>query len=294
MTDEFTIESIDESDKHDILELTENIWEGHDYIPDLINEWIQEGGFICGKVDNKIVAVAKHTEQSDGIYWLEGLRVHPEHQGQGYGRDMIEAQIDLLEEKGYEALRFLTSQDKSPVKKVVSERGFEVKQAYHFLRLDEKGLEEKEKHLERYKESINGIVEEDRKEEVKDFVFSSEEFEEYKKEFLASWTCKRIDEDLLEKEIEKGNCFSIRKDGKIDSLVFFYYYEPFESLSIPFISGSEEGIERLIDHGLVRSLEEDCARYSIKTASERIASIAEDRGIERSDHGKVLLYVKSD
>ncbi len=292
MDEKFTIEKIDEDDKEEVLNLTEDIWEGHDYIPDLIDEWIEDGGFISGKVDGEMVALAKHTEQWEDVYWLEGLRVHPEHQGQGYGRDMIEAQIDLLEDKGYEALRFLTSQDKSPVKKVVSERGFEVKQAYHFLRLDEDGLEGKEKNLEKYKDNINGIVEEDSKEEVKDFVFSSEEFEEYKKEFLASWTCKRIDEDLLEREVEKGNCFSIRKDGKIDSLVFFYYYEPFESLSIPFISGSEEGVEQLIDYGLVRSIEENYARYSIKTASERIASIAEDRGIERSDHGKVVLFEK--
>ncbi|MEF8834598.1 MAG: GNAT family N-acetyltransferase [Candidatus Thermoplasmatota archaeon] len=292
MTEGFTIKSIDREDKEEVLELTEDIWQGHDYIPDVIDEWIENGGFISGKVDGEMVAVAKHTEQREDVYWLEGLRVHPDHQGKGYGRDMMEEQIDLLEEKGYKALRFLTSQDKSPVKKVVSERGFEVKQSYHFLRLDVDGLMEKKESIERYRENLDGIVKEDRKEKVKDFVFSSEEYEKYEKEFLASWTCKKIDEDLLEKEVEKRNCFTIHEDGDIDALAFFYHYEPFESLSIPFISGSKEGIERLIDYGLVKSIEENFARYSIKTASDKIASIAEERGIERSDHGKVLLFEK--
>ncbi len=292
MAEEFTIESIDRSGREEVLKLTEDIWEGHDYIPDVIDEWIEDGGFIAGRVDCETVAVAKHTEQRDDVYWLEGLRVQPDHQGEGYGREMIEGHIDLLEEKGYEALRFLTTQDKDPVKKVVSEKGFKVKQSYHYLRLDEDGLRGRKEELEKYKDNIDPVIKENSKKEVKDFVFSSVEIEEYKKEFLASWTCKRINEDLLEKEVEKGNCFSIREDGDVDSLAFFYHYEPYESLSIPFISGSKEGLERLIDRGMVRSIEEDRSRYSIKTASEEIASIAEERGIERSDHGKVLLFEK--
>ncbi|MFP4142252.1 MAG: GNAT family N-acetyltransferase [Thermoplasmata archaeon] len=292
MDEEFTVHEISKEDKEEVLELTEDIWEGHDYIPDLIDGWIEEGGFISGKVKGKIVAVAKHTEQSEGVYWLEGLRVHPEHQGKGYGRNMIEGQIDLLEEKGYETLRFLTSQDKEPVKKVVSERGFKVKQSYHYLKLDAEELAEKRGEIESYRENLEGVELEKSAEKVKDFVFSSKEYEEYMGEYLAGWTCKRIDETLLEEEVEKGNCFSIRKDGKIDSLAFHYHYEPFASLSIAFISGSKEGASRLIDHGLVKSIENHHVRYTIKTASDRIASIAEERGIGRSEHEKVLLFEK--
>lgn len=292
MAAKFTIESIDKTDKEEILKLTENIWEGHDYIPDLIDEWIEEGGFICGKVNGKIVALAKHTEQDEGVFWLEGLRVHPQYQGKGYGRKMIEGQIELLEEKGYRTLRFLTGDDRTPVKKVASEKGFEVKQSYRYLYLEEDDLSEIECELEPYEYDMDEVINEDRVRKVKDFVFSSEEYEEYKQEYLASWTCMRMDEDLIEREIERDNCFTIREDGKIDSLSFFYYYEPHESLSIPFISGSEEGIKQLIDYGLLKSIKEDRARYSIKTGSDWIASLAEERGLKRSDNGDVLLFEK--
>jgi len=41
------------SDKDEVVELTSRIWDGRDYIPDLYEEWVNDGGFICGTVDGR-------------------------------------------------------------------------------------------------------------------------------------------------------------------------------------------------------------------------------------------------
>ena len=86
MSQEFTLEKVKPSDKEEVLNLTKNIWEGNDYIPELFDKWVNEEGFYCGKLDDKIISLDKYTWQYNDVIWLEGLRVHPDYRGKGYTR----------------------------------------------------------------------------------------------------------------------------------------------------------------------------------------------------------------
>ena len=72
-------------DTPDVLELTRQIWEGHDYIPMVWEDWLHdsEGLLAVAEYGGHVVGLSKLTRLSPSEWWLEGLRVHPDYQGRG-------------------------------------------------------------------------------------------------------------------------------------------------------------------------------------------------------------------
>ncbi|MFW6176693.1 MAG: GNAT family N-acetyltransferase, partial [Thermoplasmatota archaeon] len=276
-------------DKEEVLELSSHIWEGHDYIPDVFDDWVEAGGFYCGKLDGKIIAVDKFTEQGNGVIWLEGLRVHPDYQGKGYATKMVNGLMDIVEEHDYSTLRFLTTAGKEPVKKMAGDHGFKVMQVYKYLLIDEEGLAEfdVETSPDVEKASIDKI------DEILDFIYYSEEYKENEKQYMAHWTTYDITDDLIKMAIENNNCYMIECDDKIEASIFFYYYEPYDSLSIPYVGGTEKSIKKLMETGIDLCIENDYSTYTIKTASDKVINCAKEVGMEPSDHYEILLFEKS-
>ncbi|MFP4050591.1 MAG: GNAT family N-acetyltransferase [Thermoplasmata archaeon] len=288
MTDEFTIEKITQDDKEEVLELSSHIWEGHDYIPDVFDEWIRDGGFYCAKLDGKIIAVDKFTEQGNGVIWLEGLRVHPDYQGKGYASKMVNGLMDIVEEHDHSALRFLTTARKEPVKKMAGDHGFEIMQVYKYLLIDEERLKEFDEIDLPKIEHVDQIE----LDKIMDFIVSSEEYDDNKEQYMAHWTTYDITEELIKDEIGKGNCYLIKDDEKIDSIIFFYYYEAYDTLSIACVGGNKEGIIKLMKKGINLCKENNYSSFTIKTASKKIIDCAKEAGMEPSDHYDVLLFEK--
>ena len=288
MSGKFTVEKIKKDDKEEILELSSHIWEGHDYIPDVFDEWVEDGGFYCGKLDGKIIAVDKLTEQGNGVIWLEGLRVHPDYQSKGYATKMVNGLMDILEELDYSALRFLTTAGKEPVKKMAGDHGFDIKQVYKYLLIDEERLERFDKI------SLSGIekASQSKLDRIMDFILSSEEYDDNNGQYMAHWTTYDITEELIEDEIGRGNCYLIRDEEKIDSVIFFYYYEAYDTLSIAYVGGNEDGIIKLMEKGINLCKENNYSSFTIKTASDKIIDCAKEVGMEPSDHYEILLFEK--
>ncbi len=290
MKDGLEIREVRESDREEIEALSEGIWDGWDYIPDMFEAWVEDGGFICGEEDGKIIGLAKHTWHKDGVLWLEGLRVHPDHQCEGYGRKMIKGQIDHIDELDYDVVRFLTSGDKIPVRKVVEDLGFELKKSYDYFYLDEDQLEEMDQPS---KDEFEGVEQEKNTEEVIRFVFSSPEYERNGRLYVEGWTAYDIEEDLIRDRIKRGDCYSITEQGEIKAVMFVYLNEIYDSVSVPFISGEEGDMKKLLNFGLKNAIENGRRTFRVKTASERVVSAAKATGLKRSDHGCSVVYEKS-
>ncbi|MFP4609325.1 MAG: GNAT family N-acetyltransferase, partial [Candidatus Aenigmatarchaeota archaeon] len=263
MDEELKIEEVKRSDRKEVESLSEGIWDGWDYIPEVFDEWIEDGGFLCGKKNGNMITLGKHTRQSEDVLWLEGLRVHPEYQEQGYGRKMIEGQLYHIKENlDYEVLRFLTTGDKSPVRKVAEELGFKVKKEYPYLRLDEEYLEKIEAPST---EEVGRVGREKDPEEVYDLILSSPEIEEYEKLYIEGWTAYEINPDLIRERVGRGNCFSIRENGDLKAVMFTHIRDIYERMSVSFISGSKEEIEELLKFGIKKTMESGLKAFTIKT-----------------------------
>jgi len=78
------------------MELTRTIWEGHDYVPIVWNEWLNdpEGLLAVAEYGGRVVGLGKLTRLTRNEWWLEGLRVHPEYQGRGIGAHLMQYLYD--------------------------------------------------------------------------------------------------------------------------------------------------------------------------------------------------------
>jgi ribosomal protein S18 acetylase RimI-like enzyme len=71
-------------DTDDVMELTRTIWDGNDYVPRLWSQWLADpyGLLAVAEYGPHVVGLGKLTRIEEGEWWLEGLRVHPDYQGQ--------------------------------------------------------------------------------------------------------------------------------------------------------------------------------------------------------------------
>jgi GNAT superfamily N-acetyltransferase len=115
-----------ESDKGDVLDLTSQIWEGHDYIPRVWSEWIsdREGVLVSAEVDSRVVGIGKLTRLESKKWWLEGLRVHPQYQGMKIGSQIFEYLIQQWKQRGGGVIRLATSSEREPIHHLCNRMGF--------------------------------------------------------------------------------------------------------------------------------------------------------------------------
>jgi predicted N-acetyltransferase YhbS len=121
-----TIRTARDTDRADIQAIASQIWGGSDYLPLMFDRWLAEpdGAFFVAQLDNQVVGTAKLSRLGEGEWWLEGLRVHPEHQGQGIGRQLHLAVVELAVRSGNGSLRLSTDEDYYPTHRYAAETNF--------------------------------------------------------------------------------------------------------------------------------------------------------------------------
>ena len=113
-------------DEAGVRALSAHIWEGEDYVPERFHEWLADktGHFTVVYEGDELVAFSKLTELGPGEWWLEGLRVHPDHRGRGLARQLHDYAIALADEIGRGVLRFSTSSETKATHKLAETTGF--------------------------------------------------------------------------------------------------------------------------------------------------------------------------
>lgn len=99
------------ADRDRVIELTRDVWEGHDYIPRVFDEWVGDAGatFQAAEVDGVVVGLQRLRPYAPGLVWYEGLRVATTHRRQGVARSMLESAIGESKEQGFREMRLGTA-----------------------------------------------------------------------------------------------------------------------------------------------------------------------------------------
>ena len=97
-----------------ILDISKDIWEGDDYIPDVIERWLNEekhltyGTFLDEEM-KELVGFGRVKMYSNGVAWLEGGRVKVSYQKKGIGREQLKYAIDYATKVGARVAQYDTS-----------------------------------------------------------------------------------------------------------------------------------------------------------------------------------------
>lgn len=113
-------------DREAVLEFCKFIWEGHDYIPYVWDEWMADpdGEMFVAEYAGKAVGLGRLTLLAPGQWWLEGLRVDPAHQDRKIGSLMNEYLNALWLERGDGIIRLMTSSQRAKVHHMAEQHGF--------------------------------------------------------------------------------------------------------------------------------------------------------------------------
>lgn len=113
-------------DTTDVMELTRTIWDGHDYIPHVWNDWLAdpEGLLAVAEYGGQVIGLGKLTRLTEDEWWLEGLRVHPDHQGKGVASRLMEYLHDTWEKNAGGTIRLATACYRLSVQHLSDRLGF--------------------------------------------------------------------------------------------------------------------------------------------------------------------------
>ena len=272
------VQKVGEEDRAQVEEIAGSTWNGHDYLAQVFDDWVKEGGFYCLKDEKgRIIALDKYTWHENGILWLEGYRVHPDYRGKGYGWKMAQAMSRIIEKLDYKAVRFMTSEANEASIHIGRKLGFQPFAYYTYLYTEEP----KETDAE-------GVMQENDPKKALEMMKSTAEYGINRNQYLAMWTAYDITPSLIEREVKNGRCF-VHGD---DAIAFFYPFGPRNTMSTAFIGGKREGMKKLIKHGMNLTIERGYNRLTMKSASENAINAAKDVGMKQSEIGMAIVWEK--
>ncbi|MFH1143570.1 MAG: GNAT family N-acetyltransferase [Candidatus Eisenbacteria bacterium] len=98
------------ADRDDLLAIAAQIWEGHDYLPQVFDRWVSDprGYFAAMVLEGRLIGCGRLFLFDARRGWLEGLRIDPCHQGRKLGQRMARHVVDYARRRGVEELSFAT------------------------------------------------------------------------------------------------------------------------------------------------------------------------------------------
>jgi GNAT superfamily N-acetyltransferase len=114
------------ADKPAILAIAAQVWEGDDYVPDVIDDWLADphADLVAACVDDQLVAFARYDRVMPGYAWFEGLRTDPVWQGRGLGKAMTSHLLARAQADGMERVGLSTYFDNYASQRVTESQGF--------------------------------------------------------------------------------------------------------------------------------------------------------------------------
>ncbi|MFX1452642.1 MAG: GNAT family N-acetyltransferase [Promethearchaeota archaeon] len=124
-----------------IKDISKDIWEGDDYIPYVIDEWLQDKdclnyGTFLNKEKTELIGFGRVKLYNKDIAWLEGGRIKVSYQGQGIGKLQLGYAIDYATKAGSKVAQYDTASDNHASISLAKYYGFKEKKRMELLIAD--------------------------------------------------------------------------------------------------------------------------------------------------------------
>jgi GNAT superfamily N-acetyltransferase len=114
------------ADRERVLEITADVWEGQDYVPVVLDDWLADprASFQGAEVDGVLVGIQRLRPIGEGLMLYEGLRVASSHRRQGIARAMLRSAVEETRGLGFRELRLITGNPHA--QRLFESEGFEI------------------------------------------------------------------------------------------------------------------------------------------------------------------------
>lgn len=105
-----TLRPMRPADRPRVFEISKDVWDGHDYIPRVFDDWVADAGstFDAAELDGVVVGLQRLRPYAAGLIWYEGLRVASTHRRKGLARAMLAAAVATAKDHGFREIRLAT------------------------------------------------------------------------------------------------------------------------------------------------------------------------------------------
>ena len=111
-------------DKESILAFTQHTWSWGDDVPRALDDWLgdEHGVLRVAEDEHGSVTAIQHYQPLDTTQvWLSGLRVHPDHQGRGLARALLEDAIRMARSERMLTLRYASEVTNEAIQRLSQE-----------------------------------------------------------------------------------------------------------------------------------------------------------------------------
>lgn len=115
-----------EEDRARILAISAQIWDGYDYVPHVLDEWLsgRTGELLVAVLDGTVAAFSYLTWLADGHAWLQGIRADTALRGRGTAKALTERSIDMAWAAGARRIGLSTYVDNRASMHIAESFGF--------------------------------------------------------------------------------------------------------------------------------------------------------------------------
>lgn len=272
-----------EKDRLQILEIATHTWDGWDYVPFLLDKWLEEKGLFVAERDGRVVAVSKTTTLSPGELWLEGIRTKKELRGLGIGRTLARYQLEEALQQHPDVIRLSTAEVNSESIRIIERMGFSPVHTFTYLELHDPARITRNSNVREVTDAA----------QLEKPLAASTFLNESRNLIPWSWIFRELTPQWLSSTIASKRWFCYRKNHAIEGILLLlpHRYEE-KQIEIALIDASTNEILRLLFQFAAHyAAEREKREIGLFAPSGRLEAEAKTAGFFFPyDFSKVLVY----
>ncbi|MBD3367391.1 MAG: GNAT family N-acetyltransferase [Candidatus Eisenbacteria bacterium] len=267
-------------DRGAILELSKHIWGGDDYLPLVWDHWLEdeEGVLLTVLHKGRPVGMSKVTLLAPGEVWLEGLRLHPDLQGQGLSSQINRVSYREAQKLNPKTIRYSTGAGNEASRRLAEHRGFwQVGRALWLW-----GAAKRQRPAGRVAE----LSDVDR---VYRFALESLSLASTSGLFATGWRFRSLTRSLVKELVEKGRVLIITRRGSLKAAAMWDEAHVDKDICLGFVDGSEAHI-RALAGDILATAEAAGQPDASAMLPHGPAEIVRDAGFDLEPPGRCVVY----
>ncbi len=234
------------SDKPRIAEISSQIWDGEDYVPDVIDDWLTDpsGEVIVAIVDGKLISFARRSYLLPRYVWFEGARTDPMYRNSGVAQEISRCFLESVRREGADLIGLSTYIDNEASIHIIEKNGFQKVASYVYI---EAGNDAPVKREGRRSASVFPVT----PKEAIPFIRDSQFLHASNGHFPHGWKFYPYERDPKQVLSKMEHVLGIKEEDRLIALLCVGKSLRHEGeFTIDFIDGRLDALEDLLRHGL--------------------------------------------